>query len=875
MTQLDRRCKTHRVGEDLAGFQSMVVTTIRHNLPAEPNRFIGRERDIDELRGFVGATRAVTLCGAGGIGKTRLALHVVAALADAFPDGAWLVELGDVRQPELVVPRVAGTLGVAEEAGRPLVDTLAEALRPRRLLIALDNCEHLVEACARLCKRLLAGVPGLCVVATSREPLRVPSETVWRVQPMSIPPATAAAHAPEELSSYEAIRLFVERAAAARPGFALTSQNAAVVSGLCRALDGVPLAIELAAARVRALSVEQISALLTDRFRLLAEGERTAPPRQRTLRATIDWSHTLLTRPEQVLLRRLSVFAGWTLEMAERVCTADPPQASEPGRLTTGDAEGSAATDADLLRSPDVLDLMTALVDKSLVVVEGEALGQTRYRMLDSIREYAAERLADSGETVVAQLRLRDYVLDYAGRAMAIGMAEIRAPWSDSVDTFRRGDVDKDNLQQVLTRCLEDGDAESGLRICTGVRPYWIARGLFTHGYEWSDSFLRLDAPDLPAELRGAALISRAQLGQPNDPAAAAADALAGLELCRRAGESAWTAAALNLLAEADLKAGRHEAAAARLDEALEVSRSISDGWNEGYALGTQARLVAEQARLREAQRLGEEALAVMQRIDQQWGVARTLAGLGALARLRGDPRGARRYYADALPILTEIDARPEMARCLAGIGRAALDEGEVELARWHLTESLRLSQSIGTRAGVAYGLDSLATLASSQGQHSLAVRLAAAASTLREAAGFAPFAGARLERYLAPARRQLGEPAVARLWTEGTLLSADEAVALALGPDPGLASAPPNSTGRAAGRMNGPPVAAVTPPSTLTAREHEIAALIARGMTNRAIADELFISPATVARHVANILAKLGFESRTQIAAWMASNDR
>src|SRR5215469_4643062 len=298
----------------------MSMTTIRHNLPAEPNRFIGRQRDIDELRGFLGATRAVTLCGTGGIGKTRLLLHVMAMLADAFPDGAWLVELGDVRQPELVVPRLAGTLGVAEEAGRPLADTLVEALRPRRLLIALDNCEHLVETCARLCKRLVAAVPGLWMVATSREPLRVPAETVWRVQPLSIPPAGMGVRPPEELSGYEAIKLFVDRAAASRPGFTLTPQNAPVLAGLCRALDGVPLAIELAAARVRALSVEQISSLLTDRFRLLADGERTAPPRQRTLRATIDWSHTLLTRKEQVLLRRLSVFAGWSLDMAERIC---------------------------------------------------------------------------------------------------------------------------------------------------------------------------------------------------------------------------------------------------------------------------------------------------------------------------------------------------------------------------------------------------------------------------------------------------------------------------------------------------------------------------------------------------------------------------
>jgi predicted ATPase/DNA-binding CsgD family transcriptional regulator len=900
----------------------MAFTTIRHNLPAEPNRFIGRERDIDELRSFLDAARAVTLCGVGGIGKTRLALHVVAMLADAFPDGAWLVELGDVGQPDLVVARVAGTIGVTEETGRPLVETLVEALRPRRLLLALDNCEHLVEACALLCQRLLAGVPELRVVATSREPLRVPAETVWRVEPLSIPPRDAAEQGPEELSGYEAISLFVERAAAARPGFALTAQNARVVTGLCRALDGVPLAIELAAARVRALSVEQISALLTDRFRLLAVGDRTAPPRQRTLRATIDWSHTLLTRKEQVLLRRLSVFAGWSLEMAEQICTDD--EASEAG---------------DYLLPGDVLDLITTLVDKSLVVVEGELLGQTRYRLLDSIREYAAERLDAADETASLQRKLCDYILRYLEHAAAIGMVQITAPWSATVDVFRRCDADTDNMQQVLAFCLASGDAETGLRLCTALDAYWIARGAFVRGSEWFDRFLASEpgSPSGPASglspgahgaspgVHGAALVARAQLLLASDPAGAVRDAEAGLDLCRRARAQVWVAAALNLLAEADLHAGRLDLARERLDEALAVSRAIPDEWNEGYALSIQAGLAAAHGRLREAQRLGEAGLAVMRRIDQQWGVARTLAGLGSLARLRGDPGGARRCYLEALPILREIDARPEIARCLAGIGRMALDEGDTEVARRHLAESLRLSQATGARAGVAHGLEWMAALALRLGRSDLAVRLTAAASTLREWAGFPPIPGARIERYLAPARRDLGEPAVARLWAAGAELSADEAVALALGavsaepgneagPGSGLgasgsgpgASAGENDSGpgegargngsgvgargndsgvtaRGNGSRPGPLASATGPgagegagsaPSTLTPREREIATLVSRGLTNRAIAGELVISTATVARHVTNILTKLGFQSRAQVAVWMSEND-
>ena len=310
------------------------VEAIPTNLPHEQNSFVGRERELDKLQQLVGVTRALTLCGAGGIGKTRLALQVLAAVAGDFPDGAWFVELGDLRQPDLVVSRVASAVGVGEEPGRPLLETLADALSSRRLLLALDNCEHLIDACARVGQRLLASSPGLRLIATSREPLHVAAETVWQVPPLSVAPDDAAAD-PDEAYRYEAVRLFADRAAASLPGFAISRANAAAVVALCRALDGVPLAIELAAARIRTLSVEQIAARLADRFRLLTTGHRTAPPRHRTLRAAMDWSYDLLPASEQVLLRRLSVFAGWSLEMAEQVCSGDGIPASDVLDLLT------------------------------------------------------------------------------------------------------------------------------------------------------------------------------------------------------------------------------------------------------------------------------------------------------------------------------------------------------------------------------------------------------------------------------------------------------------------------------------------------------------------------------------------------------------
>ncbi|HEX8009182.1 MAG TPA: AAA family ATPase, partial [Trebonia sp.] len=275
---------------------------IRPALPQEPDSFVGRERELDELRKAVAATRMLTLSGPGGIGKTRLALRTLAVLAAEFPDGAWYVELADLNSPDLVVAHVASAIGIAEEQGRPLIDTLTDALRPRTMLIALDNCEHLIDACAMVCQRLLATAPEVRLLVTSREPLRVAGEVVWHVPPLGVAPPGPV----QELSRSEAVQLFTERASAFLPGFTLTPANARPVAELCRELDGIPLAIELAAARVRALSVEQIRSRLTDRFGLLTTGARTAPRRQRTLRAAIDWSHDLLAEREQVLLRRLS-----------------------------------------------------------------------------------------------------------------------------------------------------------------------------------------------------------------------------------------------------------------------------------------------------------------------------------------------------------------------------------------------------------------------------------------------------------------------------------------------------------------------------------------------------------------------------------------
>ena len=797
---------------------------IHGNAGEEFNAFVGRERELSELRQVASDARALTLCGAGGIGKTRLAIRLAAELAAGFADGIWFVDLSDLQQPDLVGSRIASVIGVLEEPGRPLLATLADALRPRRMLIVLDNCEHLIDACARVCQRLLASSAGLRVIATSREPLRVAAETVWQVPPMSMPSPGGAQDS--ELMRSDALRLFADRARAVKPDFELGPANLASVAAICHAVDGLPLAIELAAAWVTVLTVEQIAARLGDRFRLLSSPGRMAPARHRTLRAAIDWSHDLLSPQEKVLLRRLAIFAGWPLEMAEQVC---------------------AGQDGDELAAGDVLNLQAGLADKSLVVAEAGADGRIRYRMLDTIREYAAAQLDEAGETERLRARFRDYAVREVEQLALIGMAIVPASWSARVGTFRRFEDETANLRQVLGWCVASRDAESGLRICVAMRPVWIVQGSFTEGAAWMDAFLDLNEAAVPDGVLGSALVGRGQLALPIDPGEAAQRAKAGLDLCRAPGLEFWAAAALNLLAEVALHAGQADEADARAAEALAIASASGDGFNTGYASGTRAAAAAFRGDLAEALRLGEAALAVAREIDQQWAVARTLLGLGDLARLTGNPAGARQHYHEAFAILREVNARPEMARCLAGLGRIETGQGELALARQHLGESIELSQSTGSRFGVIRGLDSFAALAIAQGNLELAVQLAAAAAALRSAASLPEAPAGRTER-LRSAAAGLGEAAIADLWRAGSGLSSDAAVALALGADGGPAPAE----------------------IELTVREREIAILISRGLTHKAIAGELDIRSATVARHVANMMGKLEFTSRVQIASWM-----
>jgi predicted ATPase/DNA-binding CsgD family transcriptional regulator len=834
------------------------------NLPAEPNSFIGRERDLAELAKLLTEVRVLTLSGPGGIGKTRLAVRLArdviissAGATDGIDsaadlDEAWLVELADWRGQ--TAQRVAATIGVREESGVPLAQTLAEALRSRHMLLVLDTCEHQVSDCAMLVQLLLARCPWLRIVATSREPLRVRGETIWRVQPLDLPPDDAVG---DELAGHEAIRLFAARAAGARPGFALTEENAASVARLCRTLDGIPLGIELSAARVRALSIEQIADRLRDRFQLLDSGDRTAPPRQQTLRATVDWSYELLDEAEQILLRRLAVFSGWNLDMAEQVCSDD-------------------AIPADA-----VLDLLISLIDKSLVVLDGEAAGDARYRLLDTIREYALERLAAAGEQDRLFLRHRDCILtlveDTARRMFRRG----DPPWPVRRAIFRRGIAEFGNFRIALGTSLSHGHTDEGLRLCTGLLNMWVPHGDQRDAATWFDRFLVQEGGEVSPQVRGRALISRAEIAfDLQDYDTLLRTAQQGLEISRACGDDFMVPTALRTLGQAALRAGRFADATALIDEAIEAAASAGNDWEAGLTLAAKAAIEVRQNKLRSAQRLCEAALEVLSD-NNRWGIAQIQYGMGSLARARGDADMALRHFEDATEIFREVEAWLEIARCLAGVGWVALVRGDLGLARDRLAESLRINQACGQRLGMARGLEAFAALAAARQQPEQAARLAGAATQLRESLGQPTGVGSRVEEMLELARDRLGAAAAAALFAEGREMTPDDAVGYALGSHIETAAGLPGSAGHAGAMDPGRPgEAAWADParrsgaSPLTAREHEIVVLIARGLSNRQIADELVISPATVARHVANILSKLGFTSRTQVASWAVRHE-
>src|SRR5579859_7155029 len=718
---------------------------LANNLPTQTTRFIGRQREVAAVRELASAQRLLTLSGTGGAGKTRLALQVAADLVDTFKDGVWLVELGPIADPALVPQAVASALSVREEPGRAPLSALVEFVRSRNLLVLLDSCEHVVQACAELANTLLRAAPDLHILVTSREVLGISGETTWRVPSLSLPPKPPP---PESMDQYEAVGLFVERARAANTNFRLTAQNAAAVMEICARLDGIPLAIELAAARIRMLSVEQIAARLDDRFRLLTGGSRAAMPRQRTLRALVDWSYGLLQETERMLFRRLSIFAGgWTLEAAETVCGGDG------------------------LEPYDVLDLLMQLVDKSLVIADEQA-GHERYRTLETIREYARERLTEAGELPAVQER---------HYAWFVGLAEQAPP--EGYDTRGLATVghEYDNLRAALRWAVDSGESERALRLAGGLWSFWSVRGFYTEGRAWLREVLALGGgesrPGIAARAR--ALQAAGHLANCQGDYAAAADLLEeSRTISEELGDQTALGAALHLLGNLAIGQGELEQAGELFMEARELNRRSGNRAAEILNMLQLAEVAFQTGDTPQSLALGEDVLRTSRERGQQWGVARSLHVIGRVAARDGDFSRAARLHEQSLGIQQELGDLQGQVRSLAALARVAVGQGDAQLARERYLDSLRVARQSYELLEIARSLEGLAELYA-EVDPERALRLAGAAGVMRKTIGAEPYAEElrRLNAWQQPVYVALGEKRCAEARAAGRGMSLDQAI--------------------------------------------------------------------------------------------------
>jgi non-specific serine/threonine protein kinase len=673
-----------------------------HNLPADLTTFVGRRKEAEHLVDLLGSARLVTLTGAGGSGKTRLAQQVGLRVVGSFPHGAWFVDLAPMTNPDLLPNIVARVLDVPEKAGATVAETLFDWLCPQQLLLIVDNCEHVVDACAAFAESALRHAPAVRVLATSREALNVPGEAVWRVPSLTVPPESAQL-APEEMLGFDAIRLFADRAAAVTP-FRLTHENVTAVADICRRLDGVPLAIELAAARTKLLSVAQIRERLHDRFRLLAGGGRTVVARQRTLEATVDWSYELLSDVERRLLNRLSVFSGgWTLEAAERVCS---------GRG---------------IDERDILEHLSRLVDKSLVIVD-DAEAESRYRLLETIRQYARDRLMRSGETDALGRAHLDYFLALAREAEPNIVGAHQVAW------LNRLDLEHDNVRTAIEWSLGDpARGRDGLVLATRLWWFWTKRGYFSEGRQRLESVLAAQQ-DLSADLEAPALIGLVHLA---------------------------------------MFGGHWQASRAFINRALTAARAAGDLWAEAYAVGHEALLAAESGDRDRYHRLVLEAHAIGRRATsplawQPLALAIRLIGYDALHAGRLEEAGNR--FEESIAILRKAGDIWSIGALLTDLAGLRVLEGRYDEARACAEEAFSCAQKIRDRRGMGWCLQTMAMLEAAAGRAQRAAWLDGAGEAVLQSIGAAGqiVVTQVQERYLGPARQALGDAAFREAANEG-----------------------------------------------------------------------------------------------------------
>jgi predicted ATPase/class 3 adenylate cyclase/Tfp pilus assembly protein PilF len=812
------------------------LSTHPNNLPQQLTSFIGREKDIADVKALMDASRLVTLTGSGGCGKTRLALQVAADALETYPDGTWLVELAALADPALVTQTVAKELGLKDARGKSLEQSLVEHLATKRTLLVLDNAEHLLAECATLADTLLRRCARVSLLVSSREGLAIAGEATYRVPSLPMPDPRRDT-APASVERHEATRLFVERVRLHTPDFAVTAQNAVTLASICSRLDGIPLALELAAARVRAMSVEELNRRLDQRFRLLSGGSRTALPRQQTLRSLIDWSYDLLNATEQTLLCRLAIFAGgWTLDAAERVCS--------------GDGVDDAA----------VLDLLTSLVDKSLVQADGEGGAATRYRLLETVRQYARDRLLERGDGA----RWRDRHLAYFVALAEAAEPELaRAGQRAQLDAL---DTEHDNLRAALTWAASDGgDITLGTRLASALWSFWFVRGYLGEGRAWLSALIQALPADASTALRARALLALGTLvRQQGEYAAAREIYVQSMDLARTRGDARAAASAQSNIALVDFHLGDYAGARQLVEATIAEQRGLGDApglavslnshgmvlVDQGeYALGraayeeslairrrlgdthgvaqllnnlaivaihqddfTRARALYEEGLVLRRQlgdkrgialtlnnmaeaaaqqgdhsgtRLFEEALAAFRELGDQRGIALALINLGAAAMERGDDGQAASMFEESLAVHRASGDRQGVALSLNGLGLVALQSNDGAAARARFVESLAIVRELGDRRAIAEALEGVAAATARLGSAFDAARFWGTAERLREVIGAPLHAGERPrhQALVATARASCGDAAgkdFSAAWAQGRSMPVEQAIALA-----------------------------------------------------------------------------------------------
>ena len=760
-----------------------------NNLPVQLTSFIGRENEIAEVKQELESHRLVTLTGSGGTGKTRLSLQVAADLLEKFDHGVWFVELAPLADPDLIPQTIISTIGISEQPGKTPLEILKEYLHEKKALIVLDNCEHLVTAGAQVVNSLLNAAPKLKILASSREALGVKGEVSYPVPSLSLPDVK---HLPtiEQLSQYEAVRLFIDRALLVAPHFDVNKDNAPFIAQICFRLDGIPLAIELAAARVKMLSVEQISKRLDDRFRLLTGGARTALPRQQTLRALIDWSYDILSDNERLLLQRLSVFAGgWTLEAAEDVCAGDG------------------------IESYEVLDLLTQLINKSLVVViEQSQSGETRYRMLETVRQYAREKLLEAGGSEIIRQRHLAYFVKLVKQAEPELYRSNQAFWLNKLDD------ELDNLRMAMEWALTI-DTESGLRIAALPWRWWDMHGYFRELGEWLSQFLeRHDVADslhaqalfcysgclirqgnfteafLIAEqsLQMALTLSDKQAEAHSLQLLGGLTAIQGkveegilileqsLDLYRALGYKIGQANVLSALAT---NTNNRERAAAFVRENLQINRELGNLSGIADGLTTLARLTIWSGDFSSPAAWLEEALSIVRQVSDQTTEQYTLMIYGILAYWQGNYPQAHAYHKELIQLSERIGNHFNDLWAYVFMAYTLLRQGAIGQARELFEECIQRAYKADWRINLVFAVEGIASLNVNQGQSERALRLFAWTDTMRDEIGDQrpPVEQNSIERDLTVIHSKLDDAEFAKLSAEGRTMTFEQAIALAL----------------------------------------------------------------------------------------------